>query len=566
MQTKRHYLICTTPRTGSWLLCTTLSALPGAGTPAEFFHAELLKSQPREPVRRRLQLEVRRSQSKTTGIFGGKIHWSQHALATRLLAAEPEEPAMTLPRMFTEELPGLRYIYLYRKDKVRQAVSYYRALETGQWWRIRDEQAGEPDCVEHFDFDSLQRLERMLTRQDECWRRHFEAFGIDPLILSYEDIETDPTAAAAELLHHVGLPAPACSPEPELVRQADQKSQLWVECYRSRQAAELGVHPSLGESPRLQQPVVNRREFRVVAPQRSGHHGVINWLGGQSVDGALFLNDSAPDTNPFMTATVLSRFESGVNERLERKHIHTNTPRDCLIYNYEDRPLVSVFTDFFETNHDGWLGNSERRNDIIVLRDPFNTFASRMTARWVRHQVGDEADRAAAVELWKSYAREAIGETHLARQRRLIVLFNRWATDENYRRDLAGKLDLSFSDAGFKKVSAEYGGSSFDGVRYDGHADKMALLERWKRYEGDPMFESIFQDRELTQLSEAIFGPIPGTERLIARVNSTSPLKGAWPANDTIRLNGASRGNGMSRADGVLAPANSALSGSTRNQ
>jgi hypothetical protein len=97
------------------------------------------------------------------------------------------------------------------------------------------------------------------------------------------------------------------------------------------------------------------------------------------------------------------------------------------------------------------------------------------------------------------------------------VLFNRWIADTGYRQGISAQLGFTFSDAGLRKVSAEYGGSSFDGMQLDGRTDEMQLTERWIHYIDDPLFGEIFGDGELVALSDALFGRLEGTERLRPR-------------------------------------------------
>jgi hypothetical protein len=99
----------------------------------------------------------------------------------------------------------------------------------------------------------------------------------------------------------------------------------------------------------------------------------------------------------------------------------------------------------------------------------------------------------------------------------VTVLFNRWIADTAYRQDISGQLGFSFSDSGLRKVSAEYGGSSFDGTQLDGRTDEMQLTQRWTHYIDDPLFQEIFGDAELLALSDALFGHLEGTERLRPR-------------------------------------------------
>jgi hypothetical protein len=51
-------------------------------------------------------------------------------------------------------------------------------------------------------------------------------------------------------------------------------------------------------------------------------------------------------------------------------------------------------------------------------------------------------------------------------------------------------------------------------MEFEGRANEMKVLERWHHFADDRDFRQLFYDRELLELSEKIFGGIPGTECL----------------------------------------------------
>jgi len=114
----------------------------------------------------------------------------------------------------------------------------------------------------------------------------------------------------------------------------------------------------------------------------------------------------------------------------------------------------------------------------------------------------------ARLALWKEYAKEFLGFTNYLSNNKLVINFNKWVVDKEYRRTLAKKLGLNFNDHSMSSVS-EYGkGSSFDGLKFHGQADRMKVLERWKEFESDKFYKSIFHDDEALSLSKEIFGDI----------------------------------------------------------
>lgn len=199
----------------------------------------------------------------------------------------------------------------------------------------------------------------------------------------------------------------------------------------------------------------------------------------------------------------------------ETEGYHVN--KQMLLYNHEDiEPINFVASEVFERSEE-FVGKSGKIINTILIRDPFNLFASRM--KWFQGQqkTGLVGDPDEWVALWKTHAREAVGETgHL--QNKLIISYNDWFTKEVYRKQLCERIGLTFTDAGRNKV-ARYGptlwGDSFDGLTYDGRATKMGVLERWKQFEHDPAYRSLFQDPELVELSHALFGEVPGTEAIL---------------------------------------------------
>jgi hypothetical protein len=258
----------------------------------------------------------------------------------------------------------------------------------------------------------------------------------------------------------------------------------------------------------------NAREIRLAALRRSGSHAVLHWLLRQLPGRGVFLNSCKPGENPYASCyqgdSVVQ--PAGAFD-LDRERDPGPSRKDFLLYNYEDRELSIVFSDAFEAAHDRWLGTSERRFDLLVLRDPWNNLASLL--RWVRgsvHPISPDSV-AKAARLWKTYAREILGETTYLRHQPTPVLYNRWVIDPAYREELAGRLGVPWTDAGRDEV-APWGpttwGDSFDGLAYDGRAGEMPVLDRWRWCADDPFYRGLF-DGEIEELSARIFGPLPGT-------------------------------------------------------
>lgn len=264
---------------------------------------------------------------------------------------------------------------------------------------------------------------------------------------------------------------------------------------------------------------INSKEIRVVGMSRSGNHAIINWILRQSPGRTCFLNCVEPKTNPFATARPLGDKRGVVvNYRgfdLEAEAEGDLSAKDLLLYSYEDVFLGMVASPLFRKYHDEWIGGSAETLDVLILRDPFNLFASRFRSGLYRHGHGEppSVTNRTAIRIWKQHAREFAGiRTYLDRPK-VAISFNQWASDSGYRHLIARQLGLDFTDAGVDDVAATAGGSSFDGTRYDGKAGEMDVFGRWRHYAGESDLWRHFDD-EVHELSDGIFGHLPGKSRL----------------------------------------------------
>jgi len=246
----KSYVVCATPRSGSTLLCALLSGTGVVGTPEESFERLWRTGLPRQPREYFGDVEdsgvlallaptdpgrTDRSDpfspalergTTPNGVFGAKLMW------THLLDLAERLDRAADPALLEERLPALRYVHVTRGDKVAQAVSLWRAVQTRAW------RAGDvkEEGVAVYHGGAIAHLVAQLTEQDEAWRAWFAANSIEPLTIAYEALAGDAHANVSAVLEHVGA-GPAEIPEPPLRRQGDDRSARWVERFRGERAA-----------------------------------------------------------------------------------------------------------------------------------------------------------------------------------------------------------------------------------------------------------------------------------------------------------------------------------------
>lgn len=265
---------------------------------------------------------------------------------------------------------------------------------------------------------------------------------------------------------------------------------------------------------------INKEEFKFIGLSRSGNHAIINWIIEQINGSYCFLNCTEPKYNPFTSARPLNdegiTYTSNIPDfNLEQEQSGNFSKKDYLLYSHEDCFLGSVNHRLFQQNKQEWIGETENSKNILILRDPFNLFASRIKANLL---LGHHTHGARPIsfkilkKIYKQHAKEFLGKKNNLKNK-VPINYNHWVQNEEYRKSIAEELKIPFSDKGFEQVSNVAGGSSFDGVELSGNANRMKLHDRWKNYEHDESYWELFDD-ELVDLASEIFGDIPPAQHL----------------------------------------------------
>jgi len=238
---RSSYIICATPRSGSTLLCDLLSQTGVAGKPDSFYRKESVADFAAEwgvaagdgvGFERRFLAAAIKAGAGETRTFGMRIMW-------------PSMPYMLeqLGRLFPNESTDIGrinaafgtpvYIHLRRKDRVAQAISRVKAEQSGLWHRYADGSTREQVKDYRAPAYDRRQLEQFIAEAAEHeghWHRWFDAAGITPFELTYEEVSADPTVAIAKTLGALGKdPDIAKRVTVQSARLADATSRDWAE-------------------------------------------------------------------------------------------------------------------------------------------------------------------------------------------------------------------------------------------------------------------------------------------------------------------------------------------------
>ena len=273
IEPNRAYIVCSTQRSGSTYLCKLLASTGVAGNPQEYFEARAETGSPPHPgyflaglprTGAGIRDDVRptdapdysdlravdgweahlertfRLGTTDNGVFATKLMWNQLPDLEQHAAALPEFAGLAGPELLERLLGHPSYVWMRRRDKVRQAISLWRALQT-RTWRL-EHPSGEDEAPRlSYSFEGIEHLRRRLSADDQAWGRYFRHSLIARLELVYEDdVSPDPAGAVARVLAQieVDLP-PGWEPDAGMAQQSDELNDEWHAAYHHDATARL---------------------------------------------------------------------------------------------------------------------------------------------------------------------------------------------------------------------------------------------------------------------------------------------------------------------------------------
>lgn len=227
-----RYLICSTPRTGSTMMSRLLANTGLAGRPEEYLRHDRIKlwserlGFSRKPLNEYLS-EIEKRRTSPNGVFGIKVHYRD---VVRLFkSAATQGPGLAWLNHYD------KVIFFRRRDKLAQAISFYRAVESNIW---SVEKGGEraiqaSRSMDHFSPVKLAHFLSGLIVEDECWLDLLNTLPNGYTEIWYEDLLADVDGTVRTVLATLGVSLDGdSSVEPETLRQTNEENALMREKFR----------------------------------------------------------------------------------------------------------------------------------------------------------------------------------------------------------------------------------------------------------------------------------------------------------------------------------------------
>jgi LPS sulfotransferase NodH len=247
------FVICTGPRTGSYLLSEALEGTGCLGVPREYFDSHHNKAKwwiDRLGIKGDEDYvdKVTVAGSTPNGVFGLKLLWPQ---VPDLVSRFTRTPGVVLPAQPTfidclhTRFDSLRYVWLRRRNKIAQAISLHRAFTT-DIWHVRADAPEKPRPQDlAFNFEEIDRRVLEVMQYDRQWHNFFMERKVKALVVIYEEFVKSRESyerTVREVCRYLGTdPDRVRVGRPTLRQQADDLSREWEHEYRRRKQAARPV-------------------------------------------------------------------------------------------------------------------------------------------------------------------------------------------------------------------------------------------------------------------------------------------------------------------------------------
>lgn len=229
----QNFLICSVQRSGTHLLCDVLKQTGSAGSPDEFFlvkEGHLWEWMQKFPSREAFLKATLSRNTSANGVFGAVVMWNYFpTMVARFQEMAQFQHLDTAAQVMDAVFSKPRYIWLTRRDHIRQAVSWSIAIQTNVYM-IRDGKSKQAQAAPRFDYKEIKKLHATIQQSEAAWEQFFRANDIQPLHLVYEEIVSALPQAAERILTFIGAEITENLPayHPSYAKQSNDQTQAWA--------------------------------------------------------------------------------------------------------------------------------------------------------------------------------------------------------------------------------------------------------------------------------------------------------------------------------------------------
>ncbi len=251
MKPRKSYRIWFSQRNGSTLLCKGLEHTGIAGIPGEYFNvmdSETLCEKYGVDSYEALRQKIWDLGTSSNGIFGIKhtMHTSRYSLIfdeIKSLRGLSKESKVSAEELLGDFFPNCQHIYLTRRNKIRQAVSWWKAIKDNVWHlESSQEYMDEKEFYdENYDFAALKHLFTEATLRECAMQEYFSNYNIRPMTFVYEDMAKNFKSTIEQVLDYLGIERDKVQVKDSFYKKtATSNSEIWVQRFREDLQKNMG--------------------------------------------------------------------------------------------------------------------------------------------------------------------------------------------------------------------------------------------------------------------------------------------------------------------------------------
>jgi trehalose 2-sulfotransferase len=241
MRPAQSYIVWFSQRTGSTVFCRALEDTGIAGKPNELLNVQApydLLTEFGVSSYRAAQEKLWELGSTPNAVFGLNVsmHEPHNTAITQQLAKFDGCPCVKMPRLRIWEnvFPNCRHIFMTRRNKVRLAVSWWKAIKSGQFHSYPGAKEGNKCTSADYSFEAIRHLMLDADMREAGMQELFTEAGVTPFTVVYEDFIANYEHTIRAVLDFLEIPerAGVSIPPPYYSRLADALSEEWTERFR----------------------------------------------------------------------------------------------------------------------------------------------------------------------------------------------------------------------------------------------------------------------------------------------------------------------------------------------
>ena len=228
-----YYLICSAARSGSTYLCDLMyyAGLSSRNNLEQLSKGAVL-GKPWQDGAAASQIKAIFDAACTpAGIGGFKIMYGQFEFLYHEIIKLNSYRHWQISDMAKLFPPQTKYIFLHRRDKIREAISMTKMTQ-GLVSSIQQTPRFRRNEI-HFDLEAIKFYLWLFTWADRSWRNFFKSNNIVYHELIYEDYISSPRKTLVDLCRYLGIsePSPLVVYSP-LTKLSDKTTEAWLKRYR----------------------------------------------------------------------------------------------------------------------------------------------------------------------------------------------------------------------------------------------------------------------------------------------------------------------------------------------